>query len=377
MRYGLFATGDPESLKTWSGLPPFILGALQRNLGDVAPIAPMSVRTGRLFYMLTNSRQRVSGRWHPAHLNPVAIRLARSRLKAAIDAMQPELVFAIAASTLVEAVPDRTKVVYLTDGTFRLLHNYYDKLSNIPASAARRADDCEKRAISRADALVYSSEWAANSAVRDYGAPRSKITVVPFGANLPDPPSAPSPVLFDGKTLRLLLLGVEWKRKGADIAVDTASALRAKGIDATLTIVGCTPPDGTPLPPWVENIPFLSKNVPAEYERFKQLFQESHFFILPTRAECSAVVLGEAAAYGLPVMVNDTGGLRDMVADGETGWILPPDAGGEAYATRILELVSSPEDYATMRRNSRQRFENTLNWDAWAAPVANVARSLV
>ena len=377
MRYGLFATGDPESLNTWSGLPPFMLGALQRNLGNVTPIAPMSVRTARLFYMVTNSRHRISGKWHPAHLNPVAIRLARSRLKAAVKGMQPDLVFAIAASTLVEAVPDRTKVVYVTDGTFRLLHNYYDKLSKISVSAARCADAFEQRAISRADALVYSSEWAADSAVRDYGALRSKITVVPFGANLPEPPSAPSPVKFDGKTLRLFLLGVEWRRKGVDIAIETASALRAKGVEAMLTIVGCTPPDGTTLPSWVENIPFLSKNVPADYRRFKQLFQESHFFILPTRAECSGVVLGEAAAYGLPVIVNDTGGVRDMVVDGETGSVLMPDADGADYAARILELTSSPDTYATMRGKSRQRFENTLNWDAWAAPVADVARSLV
>ena len=194
MRCALFATGDPESLKTWSGLHPFMLAALQRNLGDVTPIAPMSVQATRFFYMMANNRQRLTGRWNPAYLNPIAIRLARSKLKSAIIKLQPDVVFAIAASTLVEAVPDKPKVIYLSNGTFRLLHNYYEKLSGLSTMDARRADQCEQYAINRADAFIYSSEWAAESAVRDYGAPRDKITVVPFGANLPEPPAEASNV---------------------------------------------------------------------------------------------------------------------------------------------------------------------------------------
>lgn len=154
--------------------------------------------------------------------------------------------------------------------------------------------------------------------------------------------------------LRLFLVGVEWLRKGVDIAVEATATLRKHGLDASLTIVGCTPPDGQTLPAWVESIPFLSKSVPAEHHRFQQLFEESHFFILPTRAECTAVALNEAAAYGLPAIVNDTGGLGDVVFNGKTGSLLPPSAGPEAYAARILEVVSAPGKHAEMRRNSRR-----------------------
>lgn len=88
------------------------------------------------------------------------------------------------------------------------------------------------------------------------------------------------------------------------------------------------------------------------------------------------MALSEAAAYGLPAIVNDTGGWGDVVFNGKTGSLLPPSAGPEAYAAPILEFVSDPGKHAEMRRNSRRRFDTTLNWDAWAKTVGAVAQAL-
>ncbi len=376
MKAGLFSTIDPESPRSWSGLPPFMLRSLQAEMGAVQPFVPMTAETARFFYLLAKFDRWLPGLFHPANLNPFAVRMSRARLRRQLVRHDPDLVFAITASTLVAAVPRSIKVVYVADCTFRQIANYYEFASDLPAAAMRKAERYEQETIDRADALVYSSDWAADSAIRDFGADPSKLTVIPFGANLASPPAAACPVPPTEGQVSLFLLGVEWQRKGADIAIAAGEALRQRGIDARLTIVGCTPPNGENLPGWVTNIPHLSKDDSAQYETLKRLFQDANFFILPTRAECFGVVFCEAAAHGLPVIATDTGGVSSAVIDSETGALLPLDANGTAYADRIAEILADPAQYRRLSRNARRRFEQSLSWDAWARQVANVARTL-
>jgi len=91
-----------------------------------------------------------------------------------------------------------------------------------------------------------------------------------------------------------------------------------------------------------------------------------HFLLLPTRADCSLLVACESNAYGVPAITTDTGGVSFVVRDGVNGYCLPYDAPGQAYAEKIAELFGDKERYHALVQSSRQRFEETLNWDRWA-----------
>jgi glycosyltransferase involved in cell wall biosynthesis len=376
MKAGLFSTIDPQSPRSWSGLPPFMLRSLQSEMGKVQALVPMTAETARFFYLLARLDRLRPGFFYPSNLNPLAVRMSRANLRRQLAKHDPDLVFAVTASTLVAAVPRSIKVVYIADCTFRQLTNYYASISDLPAAAIRKAEQYEQETIARADALIYASDWAADSAIRDFGADPAKVTVVPLGANLHSPPAAAFVAPPSKDQVSLFLLGVEWQRKGADIAIAAGEELRQRGINASLTIVGCTPPNGGTLPDWVTNIPHLSKGRPDQHETLKRLFAEANFFIMPTRAECFGVVFCEAAAYGLPVIATDTGGVSSAVIDGQTGALLPPEADGSAYADRIAEILADPVHYQRLSQNARRRFEQSLSWEAWAREVANVARSL-
>jgi glycosyltransferase involved in cell wall biosynthesis len=95
--------------------------------------------------------------------------------------------------------------------------------------------------------------------------------------------------------------------------------------------------------------------------------------LFPSRAEAYGVVACEAAAYGVPVLGSDVGGIPTIVQNGETGYILPVDAGPEEYATRIVEALAG--EYAEVRRAARRRFETTLNWDAAGRAVAAAVKT--
>jgi len=54
----------------------------------------------------------------------------------------------------------------------------------------------------------------------------------------------------------------------------------------------------------------------------KELYANADLFVLPTRAEAFGISTIEAMASGLPVIVSDVGGARDIVEDGVTGWLV-------------------------------------------------------
>ena len=69
--------------------------------------------------------------------------------------------------------------------------------------------------------------------------------------------------------------------------------------------------------------------------------------VLPSRGEGAPLAVMEALASGLPVLASPVGGIPDLVRDGETGWLVPP----EDFCDRIGALVDRPQDL----REARER----------------------
>jgi glycosyltransferase involved in cell wall biosynthesis len=177
-------------------------------------------------------------------------------------------------------------------------------------------------------------------------------------------------------TCRLLFVGTNWERKGGEIAFETLLEMERLGVPVELTIVGCRPPERFRHPK-LRIIPFLNKNNPEERAQLEELYVKSHFFLLPTRAECFSIALCEATAYGLPILSTNTGGLPELVWEGQNGFLLPPEARGDQYAAKLREIYNNPHKYQEMRASSREQFETRLNWDAWGKHVNEVLKVAV
>ena len=286
-----------------------------------------------------------------------------------------DLVFAPAESVSLAHLETDLPIIYLSDTTLALLSNYYPEFSNLRPRSLREANAIEQMAIHKARLLLFTSAWAARSAVRDYGADERRVHVVPLGANIDEWPSAEEALFHPASaTCKLLFVGVEWERKGGEIAFETLSALDRMGFDAELTIVGCVPPKHVRHPK-LRVIPFLNKNLPEEKQRLTNLFKEADFFLLPTRNECCAIAFCEANAFGLPVVSNDTGGVSEVIQSGENGYLLSPADRGDAYARVIADCFRNQARYQAMRCRSREIFEERLNWDAWGAAVRPLLES--
>ena len=193
---------------------------------------------------------------------------------------------------------------------------------------------------------------------------------VDIGAFSARPPLARPP-------LKLALVARMIRSKGVDLAVAAVGALRAEGLDITLTLVGA----GDPLNPRAYTAAELagfaaSPGVTALGARrdVAAILREHHAFILPSRGgEGLPKALLEAAACGLPAVVTDVPGCREFVVEGTTGTIARPDDVA-SLAEAIRRLHAGEVD--AMGQAARARVSDGYSVETVTATVLGTYRTL-
>lgn len=354
---------DPLDRRTWSGTNNFLMRALEARVERVVPFGPLrpqpvlALCRGINQAMLLTTGKRFNYR-DSFMLSRAYARMIGPRLKG-ID-----LIVAPAGLSTTALLRTGVPVVHINDRCVAGALEYHKILSGLAAFSRKESLALEQRALERADLVVYSSDWAAEAAVRSAPSTEGKVKVVPFGANLDEIPPPPAKRNFPPERLKLLMIGRNWEEKGGPVAYRTMQELKARGHAAELVVCGCTPPPEYNDPDLVRE-GFLNKNVPADMAKLVQHLRTADFLILPTRFEAYGIVFCEAAAYGLPVLASRTGGIPTIVQDGRTGFLFDLTEDGAAYAERILQLVKSPEEWQAMRKNARARYEVVLTWEAF------------
>lgn len=291
-----------------------------------------------------------------------------------------DLLFVPSAPQLIAYCKTELPIVYLTDATFYQLQGYYPFFKDIAQYNIDQGIEMDQLVFKHAAHCMLASEWTKQSAINDYGITENKITVVPLGANLDSVPTARESEIYrakkeTNKTCQLLFLGVEWERKGGQIALATYKILKEKGLSVQLTIIGCVPPvavDDTN----ITVIPFLNKHNKEEAAKLYNIISNSSFLLLPTRAECAGVVFCESSAFGIPSITTNTGGVSTYVEDGVNGYALPLAANTDEYAKLILDLFTNDERYQRLCISSRKKYEEVLNWDSWGRSFHQIAENI-
>jgi glycosyltransferase involved in cell wall biosynthesis len=374
MRIAYLTANDPKDRRSWSGTQYYMAQALEKHCGRVLYLGPLPLRTAKVAKVVSRLLRMAGVNYLYTHTTAASKKLG-SKAEKKLAGVDCDVIFAPAGSVALANLRTSVPIVYLSDTTQHLMVGYYPEFSNLSKSSLKVADELELAAIRKATALVYPSAWAANSAILDYGAERSSVHTVPFGANVDEWPNRERALALEqnGKC-RLLFVGREWERKGGDLAFEALVELERLGVAAELTVVGCRPPESI-RHPRLKVIPFLNKNSASERTQLEDLYFNSHFFLLPTRAECFSIALCEANAYGLPILSTQTGGLPELVRDGVNGFLFPVEVRGDGYAARVQEVFSNPARYEALRSSSREEFETRLNWDAWGRTMKTILLS--
>lgn len=260
------------------------------------------------------------------------------------------------------------KIVYLSDATFDLMRDYYPEFKAMGKTTKEKNEELEKESLQKASNIIYSSDWAKNNAHDHYQIETSKLNVIHFGANLPD---KYVPKTYDYKReLNFLIVGVDWKRKGIERAVETIRLLNERNSNYSfkLNVVGFDKPNDFDDSPQIKFYGRLDKHQQKDLDQMIDLYRKSDLFIFPTIAECSPIVLCEAAMYGLPVVSINTGGISSYVTK-ESGKLLPFSSSSAKDFCDVIEPLIYNEELAKMSQASRKLYEQKLNWKTWEKKV--------
>lgn len=209
----------------------------------------------------------------------------------------------------------------------------------------------EKWCAKRVALWVPFSEWAGEVIQKECAVPQEKIAAINVGLDLELWHFLPKP---EAPNLRpkILFVGGEFVRKGGDLLLD---CFRENFADrAELHLVTKQPPPD--LPPHV----FAHTDFGANDPRLLQLYADCDVFAMPTRADMSPWVVLEAMASGRPVITTAVGGIPDMVRDGETGFLLPPE-NPAALRNALSRVLSDAPLRLAMGKAGRARVEQQFN----------------
>lgn len=349
LEIGFLSPHNPFDRRSFSGTAYFAARALAqepgihlRCLGRHSPANWLSKRLGRA------SPQTRYQECDFAGLDAV-VGLVASDLLDKLAAQHPDLPF-----------------IHVTDATPAFLRTTYGW------ALPKEADATEARVAQAASTVVYSSQVMAQRAPKDLSQHYMDIEVQPFGVNfetLPELPNAKQPL----KRLELLFIGLDWVRKGGDVAVETLNKLHALGQDARLTIIGSCPKEHQPHP-HIRHLGFLNKNRPRDAAKLTDALAKAHVLLLPSRGDCTPMVVAEAMIHGTPVVASDTGGVAEMIAT--TGRVLAPCASPTQWAETLLGMTADPMLYAFLSDAAFDRAQTHLCWSAWSKRIAEICQGV-
>jgi glycosyltransferase involved in cell wall biosynthesis len=199
----------------------------------------------------------------------------------------------------------------------------------------------ERRVFEAATIVVAQSEWAADSIRDRYELDDKRLRVIPFGM-IPFTPKARSAAT---PPLQITFVGSSLDRKGGFRLLRVfRNRLRGR------CVLNIVTRDDLPSEP---DVRIMRDFEPGDH-RLVELLGETAVFVLPSEIDKSPYSVLEAMFAGLPVVSTDVGGIPEMVVDGETGYLVPPDDDA-AIADAIEKLLADDVRRAEMGRASRAR----------------------
>ena len=254
----------------------------------------------------------------------------------------------------------RTSILLKMFNYFRIrtiVHSHGSKLEKeyMEMSADRRKRF--GRAMSKADRVIVLTEgWRK---IWEEIVPAENIILLPNGTVVPD--DKEKVYLRDG-ILHILFLGEIGERKGVYDLINAAKTLSESGVKYILNIAG----DGEQerCQEYIDKLG-LSETVKvlgwAGPKQKEKLLKESDVLVLPSHYESFGISAIEAMAWKLPVVCGDSGFTKEIVVDGQTGYVAKTGDASD-IADKIIQLADV-QALETMGNNAeklvREKYELT------------------
>ena len=231
----------------------------------------------------------------------------------------------------------------------------------------------EARVARESDVIVAWTEGEVEHMVREFGVSEDKFAIVPPGVDAERfVPSSTSSETRARK--RILYVGRLDALKGIDLLIEAFAIAVGQGLDAELQIVG-----GGSADEFRRVLGRISELRMSDRVRLPGILPQSELpeiysnadcIVAPSFHETFGLAILEAAACGTPAIAADVDGLRTIVIDGETGYLIG-ERDAKIYADKIIELMGNDALRLEMSKAARKRAE-TLSWNATVSGLVDV-----
>ena len=362
---------DSNDIHVWSGSTYNISNALSKVGIDIIPIGNLN----QYFILYTKFKVFIYRRFfkknHLYNRDKLYIKNISNQILKKLKNIDYDWIITPGSLPICFLNSIKKPILLWTDAVFAGMIDFYPEFSNLSNESLLNGNLFEQLALDNCRFAVFSSEWAAQSALDNYLIDAEKIKVITFGSNIECNRNSDSITLIaESKTFetcKLLFIGKDWYRKGGDKALDITIKLNAIGLKTELHVVGCQPPEI--LPEFVKLYGFLSKKNNDSLLVFDELMRTSHFLLVPSIAECAAVVFAEASSWGMPSISTNVGGIPSVIKDdinGKTFNIYDP---ADLYCKYIENLMNSPDKYRILCNLTFNEYKNNLNWNVAAKSI--------
>ena len=213
-----------------------------------------------------------------------------------------------------------------------------------------------------ADGYLACGPAIVSEIEEEYGQaiPRERTGLVPHG--LTDY-SWPVPLPDEDGPIRILFVGRLESRKGIDTLLNAVVKLSGSDAHFEVRVVGDDslfgPTGSTYREEFERHHPELSGRVQflgsVDDDQLRDEYATCDIFVAPSRFESFGLILLEAMMFGKPVVAGDIGGMREIVEDGLTGYLVSPED-DDALAEVLLQLIRSPRLRADVGAAGRLKF---------------------
>ena len=211
----------------------------------------------------------------------------------------------------------------------------------------------ERALARRADRIVAISDSLSRFTVERVGVPAAKVETIHYGmdelpaawgTNPPDPVPADARILLDVARLSA--------QKGLDVAVRALPRLPS---DTVLVVLG-EGPERSRLEELARELEVDQRlYLPGRVPDVAAWLRRASVLVHPARWEGFGLGVLEAMLAGLPVVATRVSSLPELVADGETGLLVPPDD-PEALARAVASALEQPQLGVAGRERARREF---------------------
>ena len=285
---------------------------------------------------------------------------------------------------------DRTNWGLLRRAGKPIVHTAHDV---IPHERAQADTDHNIWMARSADAVIVHGRSLKEILVEMAGVAPEKVHVIPHGNFHPiaehfnawDRARARASFGLEEEERVILFFGYVRPYKGLDTLIEACRRVRASdpGARLRLLIAGRTLNSFWESGNYAEQIEKAgltdSTTYAIEYVPMTDIgryFLASDIVAMPYKSGSQSGILQMAYAYARPVVVTDVGSIGEVVQDGVTGLVVPPDA-PDAFAAALSRLLADPDAAQLMGCRGRAYADTELSWSRIAARTAAVYQSVL